>query len=58
MEYQTEYGAQCLTQSELTQQWISLYVRPGADLYRGMLLYFAVVQFFIISHVSLKLQNM
>ncbi|XP_023703080.1 little elongation complex subunit 2 isoform X2 [Cryptotermes secundus] len=34
LEYQTEYGAQCLTRSELTRQWISLYVRPGADLYR------------------------
>lgn len=34
MEYQTEYGAQCLTRSELTRQWISLFVRPGADLYR------------------------
>jgi hypothetical protein len=42
MEYQTEFGAQCLTQSELTQQWISLFVRPGADLCRGMLFYFAV----------------
>ncbi|XP_021932865.1 little elongation complex subunit 2-like isoform X1 [Zootermopsis nevadensis] len=34
MEYLTEYGAQCFTQSELTQQWISLHVRPGTDLYR------------------------
>jgi hypothetical protein len=33
----TEFGAQCHTQSELTQQWISLYVRPGTDLCRGML---------------------
>jgi hypothetical protein len=40
MEYLSEYGAQCLTQSELTRQWISLYVRPGADLYRGMLICF------------------
>jgi hypothetical protein len=58
LEYQTEYGAQCLTQSEMTRQWISLYVRPGADLYRGMLLYFAVTcNFDIISNVSLKLQS-
>lgn len=42
MEYLTEYGAQCYTQSELTRQWISLYVRPGTDLYRGMLFYFAI----------------
>ena len=40
MEYLPEYGAQCLTPSELTHQWISLYVRPGAELYRGMLICF------------------
>jgi hypothetical protein len=57
IEYQTEYGAQCLTRSELTRQWISLYVRPGADLYRGMLLYFAVRwNSNVIFIVSIKLQ--
>jgi hypothetical protein len=40
MEYLPEYGAQCLTPGELTHQWISLYVRPGAELYRGMLICF------------------
>jgi hypothetical protein len=34
MEYQTEYDVLCLARSELTWQWISLYVRPGADLHR------------------------
>jgi hypothetical protein len=38
MEYLPEYGAQCLTPSELTRQWMSLYVRPGTDLYRGRLI--------------------
>jgi hypothetical protein len=59
MEYQTEFGAQCLTRSELTRQWISLYIRPGADLYRGILLDFAVRwNCGSISDISLKLQNM
>ncbi|XP_069683679.1 little elongation complex subunit 2-like isoform X2 [Periplaneta americana] len=34
MEYQTEYGAECLTQSELTRNWISLYFRPETHLLR------------------------
>jgi hypothetical protein len=42
MEYLTEYGAQCFTQSELTRQWISLHVRPETDLYRGMSFCFAI----------------
>lgn len=51
MEYLTEYGAQCFTQSELTQQWISLHVRPGTDLYRGVLFFCAIriLPLFIIS---------
>ena len=34
LEYHSEFGAECLSESEVIQQWMSLYVRPGVDLCR------------------------
>jgi len=51
MEYLPEYGAQCLTPSEQAHQWISLYVRPGSELYRGMLICFMNKLYFITLNV-------
>ena len=33
-EYQSEFGAEAVTQSELAREWISAMVRPGSKLMR------------------------